>query len=81
MEKLSLEERLDQLEKQNRYLSDYIAIWKLQSLYCQYINIGKVKAIVDLFADSDDVKQRRQRKNAINQRSRRFGHPLTCSHK
>lgn len=56
MGKESIEERLDRLEKQNRYLSDYIAIWKLQSLYCQYINIGKVKAIVELFADSDDVE-------------------------
>jgi hypothetical protein len=56
MEKVSIEGRLDRLEKQNRYLSDYIAIWKLQSQYCQYINIGKVKAIVELFADSDEVE-------------------------
>jgi hypothetical protein len=54
--KLSIEERLDRLEAQNRYLNDYIAIWKLQSLYCHYINIGAVQAIVELFADSPEVE-------------------------
>ena len=54
--KESIEERLDRLEAQNRYLSDYIAIWKLQSLYCHYINIGAHKAIVGLFADSPDIE-------------------------
>ena len=54
--KLSIEERLDRLEAQNRYLSDYLAIWKLQSLYCHYINIGAVQAIVDLFADDPAVE-------------------------
>lgn len=54
--KRSIEERLDRLEAQNRYLSDYIAIWKVQSLYCHYINIGAVQAIVELFADSPDVE-------------------------
>lgn len=54
--KLSVEERLDRLEAQNRYLTDYIAIWKLQSLYQHYINIGANKAIVGLFADSPDVE-------------------------
>ena len=55
-EKDSIEARLDRLEQQNRYLMDYIAIWKVQSLYCQYINIGANKAIVGLFADSPDVE-------------------------
>ena len=54
--KPSLEERLDRLEAQNRYLTDYIAIWRVQSLYCHYINIGAVRAIVELFADSPDVE-------------------------
>jgi hypothetical protein len=54
--KESIEARLDRLEQQNRYLMDYIAIWKLQSLYCHYINIGAVRAIVDLFADSPNVE-------------------------
>lgn len=54
--KLSIEERLDRLEAQNRYLSDYLAIWKLQSLYCHYINIGAVQAIVGLFADDPGVE-------------------------
>lgn len=52
----TIEERLDRLETQNRYLSDYIAIWRVQSLYCHYINIGAVQAIVGLFADSPDVE-------------------------
>lgn len=56
LKKDSIEERLDRLEAQNRYLSDYIAIWKLQSLYCHYINIGANKAIVGLFADSPEVE-------------------------
>jgi hypothetical protein len=55
-EKESIEARLDRLEQQNRYLMDYIAIWKVQSLYCHYINIGAHKAIVGLFADSPDVE-------------------------
>lgn len=54
--RLSVEERLDRLEAQNRYLTDYLAIWKLQSLYCHYINIGAVQSIVGLFADSSDVE-------------------------
>lgn len=54
--KESVEARLDRLEAQNRYLSDYIAIWKVQSLYCHYINIGAHRAIVGLFADSPDVE-------------------------
>jgi hypothetical protein len=52
----TLEQRLDRLEAQNRYLTDYIAIWRVQSLYCHYINIGAVRAIVGLFADSPDVE-------------------------
>ena len=40
--KESIEARLDRLERQNRYLMDDMAIWKLQSLYCHYINIGAV---------------------------------------
>jgi len=54
--RLSIEERLDRLEAQNRHLSDTLAIWKVQSLYCHYINIGAVQAIVGLFADSPDVE-------------------------
>ena len=54
--KESIEARLDRLEEQNRYLMDYIAIGKVQSYYCHYINIGAVKAVVDLFADSPDVE-------------------------
>jgi hypothetical protein len=30
--KESIEARLDRLEAQNRYLSDYLSIWKLHSL-------------------------------------------------
>jgi len=54
--RMTIEERLDRLEAQNRYLSDYIAIWRVQSLYCHYINIGAVQAIVGLFADSPEVE-------------------------
>jgi hypothetical protein len=54
--KESIEARLDRLEAQNRYLMDYIAIWKVQSLYTHHMNRGAVKAIVDLFADSPDVE-------------------------
>jgi hypothetical protein len=52
----ALEERMDRLEAQNRYLNDYIGIWKLQSLYCHYVNIGAVQEIVGLFADSPEVE-------------------------
>jgi hypothetical protein len=55
-QKESLEARMDRLEAQNRYLSDYIAIWKLQSLYTHHMNRGAVKSIVELFADSPDVE-------------------------
>lgn len=55
-EKESIEARLDRLEAQNRYLSDYIAIWKVQSLYQHHMNTGAVKSIVALFADSPDVE-------------------------
>ena len=54
--KESVEQRLDRLEAQNRYLTDYIAIWKLQSLYTHHMNRGAAKAIVALFADSPDVE-------------------------
>jgi hypothetical protein len=50
----SIEQRLDRLEAQNRYLSDYIAIWKLQSAYTHYMNINALHDIVALFADSDE---------------------------
>jgi hypothetical protein len=52
----SIEARLDRLEAQNRYLSDYIAIWKLQSAYQHYININAPRSIVALFADSPNVE-------------------------
>ncbi len=52
----ALEARLTNLENQNRYLSDYLAIWKVQSLYVHYMNIGAPQDIVALFADSDDVE-------------------------
>jgi len=55
-QKESIEARLDRLEAQNRYLNDYIAIWKLQSLYQHYININAPRSIVGLFADSPDVE-------------------------
>lgn len=51
-----IEQRLDRLEDENRYLRDYIAIERLQSLYQHYIHIGANKAIVALFADRDDVE-------------------------
>src|SRR5262245_34137287 len=54
--KESIEARLDRLEAQNRYLTDYIEIWKLQSLYTHHMNRGAVKSIVALFADSPDVE-------------------------
>jgi len=53
---VGIEQRLDRLETQNRYLSDYIAIWRLQSLYQHYINIGAREEIVGLFADHPDVE-------------------------
>jgi hypothetical protein len=52
----SLEARLERLEAQNRYANDYLAIWKLQSLYQHYININDPRAIVALFADSPEVE-------------------------
>ena len=54
--KETIEQRLDRLEAQNRYLTDYIAIWKLQSLYTHHMNRGAAKAIVALFADSPEVE-------------------------
>jgi len=56
MKMAAINERLDRLEAQNRYLSDYIAIWKLTSLYTHYINIHMPKSIVGLFADSPNVE-------------------------
>jgi len=52
----SLEARLDRLEAENRYLHDYLDIWKVQSLYAHYWNINSPKEIVALFADSPEVE-------------------------
>lgn len=52
----TLEVRLSELDTQNRYLTDYIEIWRVQSLYQHYINIGARQDIVALFADSEDVE-------------------------
>jgi hypothetical protein len=54
--KESVESRLDRLEAENRYLRDYLDIWKLQSLYAHYWNINAPKEIVALFADSPEVE-------------------------
>ena len=52
----AVEQRLGQLEKQSRYLTDRVEIEKLQALYVHYINMGASQKIVDLFADSDEVE-------------------------
>lgn len=63
-----IEERLATLEAQNRYLNDYVAIWKLQSLYQHYMNIGAPRSIVGLFADSDDVEIELSNKGVLHGR-------------
>lgn len=52
----TIEKRLSSLEAENRFLSDTIAIWRIQSLYQHYINIGARQQIADLFADHPDVE-------------------------
>ncbi|GAB1260162.1 nuclear transport factor 2 family protein [Aurantivibrio plasticivorans] len=51
-----LEARLNTIENEARYTSDVLAIWKLQSRYQHYINIGARQDIVSLFADHPDVE-------------------------
>jgi hypothetical protein len=55
-ERLTLEKRVERLEKENQRLTDVLDIQKVQALYQHYMNIGDGRKIAALFANSPDVE-------------------------